>query len=112
MHHKHSEMKGKEHSEEGHEEACDCGEDCSCESGSCGCGSDSSGCCCGTENGGHEMTKEEADFMLTKVATDVWMKLFWEACEKEMKKTQGKQIQKLASTHVKKANKEWNERMK
>lgn len=58
------------------------------------------------------MTAEEAKVMLTRVATDVWMKMFIEACEKEWKKQYGKQIQKLAAEHVKKADKEWNAKMK
>lgn len=90
---------------------CNCGQDCCCSEeencDECGCKNGVCYCC----SPRHEMTKETAKAMLTKVATDVWMKLFWEACEKEMKKTEGKKIQKLAAEHVKKAIKEWNEKM-
>lgn len=58
------------------------------------------------------MTKEQAEAQLLQVATDVWMKLFIEACEKEYKKKEGKRIQKLAAEHVKKAIKEWNAKVK
>lgn len=84
-------MHDKEHEE---------GEDCGC--------SDES-CCC--EPSMKEMTKEEAEARLTMAASDVWMKMFLEACEKEWKK-QGKNIQKLAAMHVKKAKQEWDEKMK
>lgn len=58
------------------------------------------------------MTKEQAESQLLQVATDVWMKLFIEACEKEYRKQEGKKIQKLAAEHVKQAIKEWNAKMK
>ena len=83
-------------------------DECGCGEGECGCEGGSSDCCCEPK----EMSKEEAANMLTRVATDVWMKMFIEACEKEWKKQNGKQIQKLAAEHVKKADKEWNAQMK
>ena len=83
-------------------------EECGCEGGHHDCGEGDCECCCEPK----EMTKEEAQLMLTKVATDVWMKMFIEACEKEWKKQHGKNIQKMASEHVKKAKKEWDAQMK
>lgn len=96
------------------EDECGCGEGgcegghCDCEGGKCGHGEGGGDCCCEPK----EMSKEEAANMLTRVATDVWMKMFIEACEKEWKKQYGKQIQKLAAEHVKKADKEWSAQMK
>ncbi|PIN84690.1 MAG: hypothetical protein COV47_06060 [Candidatus Diapherotrites archaeon CG11_big_fil_rev_8_21_14_0_20_37_9] len=83
----------------------DCGqEECQCNDGCCG-----DDCCC-TEP--REMSKEEMDAFMTKIASDVWMKMYAEACEKEWKKVSGKQIQKLAARYVKQSKKEWDEESK
>lgn len=94
---------------------CCSGDECGCGSGgNCECGpggncSDGVCYCCGPSR---EMTKEGAEFMLTRVASDIWMEMFAEACRKEWQKKFGKQLQKLAAEHVKKADKEWKEKMK
>ena len=83
--------------------ACDCCESepqCECGPGSCDSGSMK------------EMTMEEMEQSLTDAASDVWMKLFLEACEKKWRKVSAKEIQKLAAEHVKRSKAEWKEKMK
>lgn len=72
----------------------------------CDCHSDE--CCCEDESK-MEMSKEEMDRMFTDAASDVWMKMFLQACEKEWQKQAGKNIQKMAAEYVKKSKVQWEQ---
>ncbi|MDO8625716.1 MAG: hypothetical protein Q7R47_06545, partial [Candidatus Diapherotrites archaeon] len=107
----------------------DCGTDCDHKDGSCSCESESHncegggndcgqcGCDCDTESCacncccGPDMQMQDPDTMLRDAATDVWMKLFMEQCEKEWKKAYGKDIAKAAKVAVKESKAYWEQAM-
>lgn len=67
-------------------------------------------CCCDTGPG--KLSPEMTNAMLENTASQVWIKLFMDECEKEWKRVSGKQISKKAKEAVAKAKKDWDERLK
>jgi hypothetical protein len=81
----------------------DCGDGCDCGNGECGCKDD---CCdCGPE------MEQDPETALRDAASDVWMKLFMDACAKEWQKTYGKDIAKAAKQAVKESKEYWEKAM-
>ena len=87
------------------EDTCeDCNEeDCCCSDSKCSCDCDcSDGCCCSDET-----ASDFSERLMMKIASDVRIRLFAEACEKEWRRLDGKNIEKAAKEYVKKSKAEW-----